>query len=98
MKKLTWLLLPLLLIIAIHIGFNHNEYKIINTYKNTFDNYQSVTLQVLVNVRNYDENEILCKVRDFYYTNNGIPDKLRINLYDSKHHFEKSICRIGKTF
>ena len=101
MKK-GYLFLITLLIVGLLVGNvykqNDMEFEIVNSYIVSADNFKSVTLQVIVNMRNYDEEEVLCKVKEFYCQNNGNIDTLRINLYDSKAHYEKSKCRVGKTF
>lgn len=79
-------------------GKTDNEFEIVNCYKIGSDSFQDVTLHVLVNKKNYNEEEMLLKVRDFYYQNNGQPDSLEINLYDSESDFEKSEYRAYKGF
>ena len=101
MKK-RYLFLIVLIVVEVLSGIvyeqNYKEFEIVYSYKVSTDNFESVTLQVIVNAWNYNVEEMLCKVRDFYCENNGKVNKLRINLYDSKLDFEKSKCRICKSF
>ena len=46
---------------------NDKEFEILNSYKVSADNFQSVTLQVVVNAWNYNEEEMFCQVMAFYY-------------------------------
>jgi len=101
MGKRSFILTVLIAIgltIGVIHGHNNKKFYILNTYKVSSDNFQSVTLQVVVNKWNYDEEEMLSVVKEFYYENNGKPDKLTIAFYDSKNDFEKSKCRICKSF
>lgn len=101
MKK-CYLAVAVLVIVGIIIGStcrqSSKEFEIVNSYKVGADNFQNVTLQVIVYVRNYDEEKMLNRIRDFYLENGGSVDQLTIKLYDSSRNFEKSICRIEKTF
>lgn len=101
MKKKIYVLIVLVLVslfVAMMCRQNDKEYEVINSYKVSADNFQSVTLQIVVNVRKYDEEEMFCKIRDFYYDNEGVVDELRINLYESKCCLKKSHCKTSKIY
>ena len=101
MKKQYCFLVTLIvlgILVAVVHGQNKNEFEILNSYIVSADNFQSVSLQVVVNVRSYDDEEMLCKVRDFYYRNHGVVDELKVDLYESKWHLKKSCYRVSKTF
>lgn len=58
------------------------DFKIYNSIKSSYSNYESVTLRVIVNKWNYQPEEMLEKVSKFYYRYEMV-DELEIYLYDS---------------
>lgn len=69
---------------------NNDKFQILNTYKIGADNFQSVTLQVVVNNRSYDDKKMIYRIKDFYCKENGEPDELKIYLYKTRNQFEKA--------
>lgn len=74
------------------------DFKIQSTLKNTFDNYETVDLNVIVNTRNEEPEELMEKVRDYYASLNGMPDKLSIKLYAGKRAYASGTVFSQKMF
>lgn len=101
MKK-GYFFLGVLIAVGVLIGNvykqNDKEFEILNSYKVSTDNFQSVTLQVVVYAWNYDEEEMLCKVRDFYEKTDGKADILRVVLYDVRQNFYNAKYQVERIF
>lgn len=74
-----------------------HEFKIYSSMKIGSDNFEHVRLNVIVNQRDYDVEEIFFKVREFYCEEHE-PDILEINLYNSKRDLEKSNCHVSRVY
>lgn len=74
------------------------EFEITNSFKLGFDNYEQSRISVIVNVKEYDTEEMFDRVRNFYCEMNGEPDKLIIHLYNSEKNFESGNCHASKEF
>lgn len=77
---------------------NRNDFKIVNSYKMTMDNYESTIIHVVVNKRIYDPEKMFCEIRDYYCELGKEPNKLKICLYDSMKDFKNSVCRTERIF
>ena len=101
MKK-GYFFLVVLIVVGVLVGNvyeqNDKEFEILNSYKISANNFQNVTLQVVIYAWNYNEEEMLGKIKDFYYELNGIPDTIKINIYGSKRDFKKGIYKKQKVF
>lgn len=67
-----------------------HEFEIFQSYSFGNVDYRDTTLQVIVYSKEYDIDELYEKVRVFHNKMNGIPDKLTINIYNSKEDWEIS--------
>lgn len=74
------------------------DFEIQSTLKNTFDNYETVDLSVIVHTREYEPEELMEKVREYYANLNGMPDKLSIKLYESKREYATGTAFSQKMF
>lgn len=63
-----------------------------------FDNYETVDISVIVHVRNYETEELMEKVKNYYSNLRGMPDELCIRLYNSKKEFTSGTVFLQKMF
>lgn len=104
MKKIVYCFALLVMVLVIGLGIrsyikkDEPEFRIVSTMKTTFDNYKVVNISVIVNVKKYDKEEMLVKVRDYYSDLNGEPDEITISLFNSKRDFEKFNLYARKKF
>lgn len=73
------------------------DFQIYNSITTGMDNYDSATLQVVINKCVYDDEAMIKKVYEFY-CQGGEPDKLTINLYDSVKDLENGNCRLTRVY
>ncbi len=74
------------------------EFEFFQSYKTGADNFEYAYLTVIVNVKDYNVDEMLIKIRDRYYELNGEPDILEIKLYNGKKEWETYNCYAVQTF
>lgn len=83
---------------AVYEGNKRPAYEIISTVKSGSDNYETVSINVIVYQKNYDQDEMLSYVCTSYWNLNGAPDELLIQLFNGHTEFEKGIIRVSKRF
>lgn len=95
MKKNTYLCIVLIVSIIFLFGIIHNsffenvsDYKIHQSFITGAGNYKSVNLKVIVNINDYEMNQMFEMIRKEYVELNGEPDTLHIELFDSQYAFE----------
>lgn len=76
-------------IICINHFWNISEYEIHQSIKTSADNYTNVILKVVVNVKNYDIDQMYQTIRTDYISVNEEPDVLQITLFDSMNEFKR---------
>lgn len=74
------------------------DFEIQSTLKNTFDNYETVDLSVIVHARNDEPEKLMEKVKEYYTSLNGMPDKLSIKLYAGKRAYASGTVFSQKMF
>lgn len=74
------------------------DYEICQCFTFGADNYEEANLTVIVNIKEYDIEEMLNTVREQYCERYGVPDVLKIKLFDSKKDWETYNCRAAKTY
>ena len=61
-------------------------------------NYERVYLTVIVNIREYNTDEMFYRIRNRYIDLNGEPDVLEIKIYNGKGEWEKCNIHATKVF
>lgn len=74
------------------------DYKIHQSFITGADDYKNVNLKVIVNLREYDMNEMFEMIRNDYVDLNGEPDVLCIDLFDDQQAFENAENSGSKKF
>ena len=74
------------------------DFEIQSTLKNTFDNYETVDLSVIVHARNDEPEKLMEKVKEYYTSLNGMPDKLSIKLYADKRAYASGTVFLQKMY
>ena len=89
MKKWIWMILITGLFAGgiVNLHLPKEDFQIYNSMKYSADNYVDVTLQVIVNRKNYDIQEMIEKIYSFYCSQEPV-NKLTINLYESVNDLE----------
>lgn len=98
-KRIIMLILTVLTIIIIN-NINpksKEDFYIYNSIKTSFDNYESAILQVIVNSKNTDTEDLYNQIIEFYCQSEKL-NQITINLYKSKSDLEKSNCYASQKF
>ena len=99
MKKWIWMIL-IIGLLASGLASQYlpkEDFQIYNSMKHSFDNYVDVTLQVIVNRKNYDVQEMIGKVYSFYCSQEPV-NKLTIYLYESVNDLETGKIKAKQEF
>ena len=94
MKKLNYVwIVGTILIVLVGSLYRYQardvpDYEIFQCFSFGTDNYEEVSLTVIVNIKEYDAEEMLNTVKDEYCERYEIPDVLKIKLFDSKKDWE----------
>lgn len=93
MKKLIIKVVVILVCCAAIVGTykikTRPDFDIFQSYKMSFDNYEKCCINVIVNVRNYDIDEMYEQVAARYTELNCNVDELTIRLFNSKRDFRR---------
>lgn len=99
MKK--WILMILVIVLVVggltSLHLSKEDFQIYNSMKYSSDNYVDVTLQVIVNKKNYDIQEMIEKIYSFYCSQEPV-NKLTINLYESVNDLETGRIKAKQEF
>ena len=74
------------------------DYEIFQCFTFGADNCEEASLTVIVNIKEYDAEEMLNTIRKQYCACYGVPDVLKIKLFDNKKDWEMYNCRAYKIF
>lgn len=100
-KRIILIVLALMVIFGV-VAVKMKEtpkYEIVSTIVNSFgDGYKDVTINVVVNVRKYDKEQMLDEVREDYIELNREPDRLLIRLYNKRNDLKKGEEAIQKIY
>lgn len=66
------------------INMPYEEFSIYHSYIFDGGGYKRTLLQVIVHKKKYNLPELFEEIREFHDRMNGVPDELKIELYDSK--------------
>lgn len=93
MKKLIISSVVILVCCAVIVGTykikTRPDFEIFQSYKTSFDNYEKCCINVIVNIREYDIDEMYDNVAARYTELNCNVDELTIRLFNSKRDFIK---------
>lgn len=104
MRKNGFVMLVVVILVICVIYFfqyrnrDSREFIIYQSYSFVGGGYDDTYLYVIVNVKNYDVEDMFLKIRDFHNMMNGESDKLTINLYDGKRNFDNSNMSAYKVY
>ena len=104
MKKLNyvWIAGAILVVLAGNLykyqARDIPDYEIFQCFTLGTDNYKEANLTVIVNIKEYDVEEMLNTVKDQYCERYETPDVLKIKLFDNKKDWEMYNCRAYKIF
>ena len=74
------------------------DYEIISTIKSSHDNYESVTLSVIVNKRKYDAESLFYEISSTYWSLHENTDEIYIRLFNGRKAHEKGIVFADERF
>lgn len=102
-RKISLIVLVFLLIVAGSLliykeSSPEQEFKIVSTIKNSFDNCTMVDISVVVNIKDYETEEMFGKIQAYYNELNGEPEELHIKLYNSAKDFENAKLCADKVY
>lgn len=104
MKKRIKNILVIVGIICLGIGGffvtkeKKEDYEIISTIKSSHDNYESVTLSVIVNKRKYDAESLFYEISSTYWSLHENTDEIYIRLFNGRKAYEKGIVFADERF
>ena len=77
---------------------NLREFEIFQSIKVGSDNFERTSLEVIINLENYDIDEMFEKVKEEYDLMNGHAENLTIRLYDSRESLKNGDCLGEKVY
>ena len=104
MKKRVKNILVIIGLICLSVGTvfvakeKKEDYEIVSTIKNSHDNYESVTISVVVNKRKYDVETMLYDISSSYWELHENTDEIHIRLFNGKKAHEKGIVFVEERF
>ena len=99
MKKRLCTVVSITLLCGIFLEgvFQKEDFKIYNSIKNSYSNYESVTLQVIVNKWNYEPEEMIERVKNIYCKYEMV-NEITINLYDCVKDLKNGKTKMTKVY
>ena len=75
-----------------------SEYEICQSFRFASPNYTDTRINVVVNIKDYELEQLFDDIRAFHNELNGEPDELTIHLYRSRKGYKKGKCIGTKTY